>query len=398
MDTWIIVLICVGLFLIALGLLYVSATLVKTPEGHVSIISDRALGPIKIVGPVYNFKRIWPFELVAAVVDMTQHTDDIPHIKVPVLKFLPAVGAVAVIVYLSTSEETSLAWKLDFNGIGHKQAILELIKDYFNINQVMTELSGAHAYEKKPNPITDDDLQNFLSAKTLILPSGNFDLDSFQAQCDSTDKEKLKNYFQLLENNKLDEKKIFEMLKDVAQNALREKVASLTLNEVLKDQHSIIKQVKEKLILNIEKISLPVKAIDLTMQDPMEILDKDLKKAVESQAIIETKKEAAKDQKELDILEANAQTELDLIKAKKAIQLAKLDAEQQQITLDALKKNYGIDDLKGKGKIAEHFLQREALKVLGSPNKIYFLNGGESALAQIIATAQSISETGGKKS
>lgn len=399
MSTEIIVLICVAIFVLAIALLIIGATLVYTPTGHLSIISDRKDGPWRTIGSVYNFKKIFPFEFVSATVNMTQYTNNIPPLKVQALKS----AASKIIVYLLT-KEMSLAWQISFKGIEHKQTIMDMLNNKFDLRAIINDIapdgSPLRAYQNTA-PIADADLQNFLADHGLILPNANFNLSAFEALVKNISKKKLENYFQISQDGKLDEQKIFEMLKDIVQSAFREQVANCALLDIISTQHEIIKKVKDKLMFECERRGLPIKIIDLTMQDTMEILNKDLEQAMESQAIIETKKEAAEHQKELDIFEAEKKKELDLIEAHKNIELAKLDAEQQKITLNALKKNYGIDQLKDE-KIAEHFLERRAADVFEqmakSPNKVFFFNNGDSVLAQIMATIQSISNTGGKNS
>lgn len=362
MDTWIIVLICVGLFGIGVGALIISLKLVKTPEGHLSIISHYA-GQVRTARPIYSLKKI--FEKVSTVVDLSQRTENIPPLKIKVLK---EAGKPAI-VYLST-KEMSLAFQIGFKGVEHKQAMLKIIND----------------------DIGNLDIQDYLSKHSLPL-AGPLAKDALDALAKQESKEKINNYFKLCKDDQFDEKKVREMLKDIVQSAFRQETANKGMSDVLNSQHELMDKVKELLIRECELRDLPIKINELTMQDTIEILNKDLARAIESQAIVETQKDAAKGQEELELLKAEREKKVALVEAQKQIELAQKDAEKAKIIANALKANNGINDLEPEH-VADHMLKREALKTLGelakSQNKTFVFSGEQNLIAQLMAL------TGGK--
>ena len=198
----------------------------------------------------------------------------------------------------------------------------------------------------------------------------------------------------MCEGGKWDKTKVKEFLKDMLQGKLRDRVSRGGLLTVIAKQHDIVRKVKEDMQKECEEQNLPLKIIDITLNNPLVPTDPELLAAIRAKATARMQQDAAVEQKNLKeynagrdlaiktkeaeadkaatIVQASADAEKVSIQAeadaKRVETQAKADAKRveiqakaEKVRLDILAERWGVNEMP-KAEQAAYWLSREGLE------------------------------------
>jgi regulator of protease activity HflC (stomatin/prohibitin superfamily) len=213
----------------------------------------------------------------------------------------------------------------------------------------------------------------------------------------------LEAYFQLLDaSGNPDIARIEnEIIRDAVQSHFQQRVANESVYDVKAKYAEFVRSTREEVTREFDGHNLPIRILDLAMNEPPKAEDPAVEEAIHAEATAEIQRRAEVKKQDLARLTAERQIEVKRLQAEGEAGVKRITAEAEAAAFVAVSRGYGIDpDLLNEEERIEANLRRreiEAMEKIGQNGNLTIVTipGGAGSLLSGLLGGDSA--RGGKK-